>query len=372
MLGMGRMVYNRTIAAQRDGTLPSLSFIKAREFVLGECNKYAEEKGFLGDFTRMNLEAKRQAVNDALKAIKNAISKYRKTTEISKFKFRSKKDSSQSLYVRQSCIGNNTVFKTLLGRMCTSENFSTPTYDSRLVVKRNKHWSMHIPFESSKEYVFKGLYSKSVCALDPGNRTFQTFYSPTLAGKIGDGDKTRLFRLCLGCDKLQSKISKSTGNTKRSIIRAYHRATSKVKNLVNEIHWKAANFLTSNFDTILLPKFETRRMVTKQSGKSRLNSKTSRQLLTWSHYTFQQRLKTKAAEMGSQVILTSEEYTSKTCPSCGRIHEKLGSNKVFKCPSCATTLDRDYNGARNVLLRFLTLLESNNLSGLLRWEVPPS
>jgi putative transposase len=372
MLGIGRLVYNQTIAAHREKRLPSLSFINARAYVLSECEAIASAKNFLSDFKNTNLEIKRQAVNDALKAIKNAISKYKKTKEISSFKFRSKKDPSQSLYVRQNSIGNNTVFKTVLGKMRTSENFSKPTHDSRLVIKRNKHWTLSIPTEMPTEPVFKGLFSDSICALDPGNRTFQTFYSPQVAGKIGDGDKSRLFRLCLGCDRLQSKISKSRGNTKRSLIKAYYRASTKIKNLVTEIHWKAARFLSSNFNTILLPVFETQSMISKSNGKSKLNSKTCRQLLTWSHYTFQQRLKTKAVEMGSRVILTSEEYTSKTCPTCGEIHSKLGGNKLFHCPSCNTTLDRDYNGARNVLLRFLSLLKSNNLSGLLRWEIPPS
>ncbi len=37
----------------------------------------------------------------------------------------------------------------------------------------------------------------------------------------------------------------------------------KVQNLIDELHWKVARFLTDNFDVILLPTFETKQMVSK-------------------------------------------------------------------------------------------------------------
>ena len=46
-----------------------------------------------------------------------------------------------------------------------------------------------------------------------------------------------------------------------------------------------------------------------------------------------------------------EEYTSKTCSCCGSLNTKLGSSKIFNCPSCKVILDRDENGARNILLK---------------------
>ena len=59
-----------------------------------------------------------------------------------------------------------------------------------------------------------------------------------------------------------------------------------------------------------------------------------------------------------RVVICTEEYTSKTCGFCGYIHKKLGGSKVFCCPQCKTNLDRDINGARNILLRYLTKKES--------------
>ena len=36
------------------------------------------------------------------------------------------------------------------------------------------------------------------------------------------------------------------------------------------------------------------------------------------------------------------------------INKNLGSSKTFQCPSCGATIDRDVNGARNVLLKYIT------------------
>ena len=62
-----------------------------------------------------------------------------------------------------------------------------------------------------------------------------------------------------------------------------------------------------------------------------------------------------------QVVICTEEYTSKTCGSCGYIHKKLGGSKEFCCPQCKTNLDRDINGARNILLRYLTKRKMSQL-----------
>lgn len=87
--------------------------------------------------------------------------------------------------------------------------------------------------------------------------------------------------------------------------------------------------------------------------KRKIRTKTARQMLTWAHYPFKQVLKNKAVLSGCQVIDVTEEFTSKTCTKCGHIHRKLGGYKLFKCPECGHTLDRDFNGALGIMLKAL-------------------
>jgi transposase len=51
--------------------------------------------------------------------------------------------------------------------------------------------------------------------------------------------------------------------------------------------------------------------------------------------------------------LVSEEYTSKTCGGCGSLN-CVGGSKEYKC-ECGVDIDRDMNGARNILIKSLTM-----------------
>ena len=46
-----------------------------------------------------------------------------------------------------------------------------------------------------------------------------------------------------------------------------------------------------------------------------------------------------------------EAYTSKTCSECGYLRYNLGGSKVFRCDECASVMDRDVNGAKNIFLK---------------------
>jgi putative transposase len=191
-------------------------------------------------------------------------------------------------------------------------------------------------------------------ALDPGIRTFMYGYTPTgQEVKIGDQNVQRLCGLSHYIDKLSQRITICTGRRKRSLKKARLKVYTRIRNLVNELHWKSANYLCKNFDIILLPSFGTSDMVRKFHGKRRrkISKNTRRKMLMFSHYRFKLRLLQKAKEHGKNVVIVNESYTSKTCGRCGSIHHELGDKKVFKCPVCHFQTDRDLNGARNILLR---------------------
>lgn len=89
-------------------------------------------------------------------------------------------------------------------------------------------------------------------------------------------------------------------------------------------------------------------MICKKSRK--LNVKSVRQMLGWSHYKFRQRLISSARRTQTKVWVIGEEYSTQTCGSCLCLHKKIGGQKQFKCPQCQIILDRDLNGARNIFM----------------------
>lgn len=56
---------------------------------------------------------------------------------------------------------------------------------------------------------------------------------------------------------------------------------------------------------------------------------------------------------GSDVFVIDPHYTTMDCSNCGtRAKAKLDlGTRVFHCDFCGTTIDRDVNAARNMLLR---------------------
>ena len=228
-------------------------------------------------------------------------------------------------------------------------------YDCKLILDSiGKYW-LCIPydrevdnqnsFESKREYV----------ALDPGIRTFQSFYSPErICGEIARNDNKRIYRLCKHLDDLQSRMSAQKSKKRRRIKRAWLRLIQRIKNLVNEVHKKTSRFLTKHFKVILLPKFETSQMVNR--SERNIGSKTARAMMTW-----------VCNRTNTKLVIVTEEYTSKTCGKCGNLHANLGSNKCFKCPRCEMKMDRDINAARNIMLKYLS---EENLTPTLLGDCP--
>lgn len=117
----------------------------------------------------------------------------------------------------------------------------------------------------------------------------------------------------------------------------------EVKNLIMEMHQKVSSVLVRSYENIILPKFSAHGMV------SKLRSKVCRSMLGWAHTRFREMLKYKAREYSCNVVIQDESYTSMTCSVCGRMN-KVGSKKVFRC-GCGVKMDRDWNGARGIVLR---------------------
>jgi putative transposase len=183
--------------------------------------------------------------------------------------------------------------------------------------------------------------------------TFCTGYDPNgIIGEMGKSDISRIYRLCYSYDKSQSKWSQPT--TKHAKRYRYKKAGARIqrriRNPVDEFHKKTTKWVCENYSTIFLLKFETQKMSFKSQRK--INSKTARNMFTWSHYRFKTRLMNKAREYPNcRVIFCSEEYTSQTCSECEYLYSKIGDSKKFKCPGCNQESDRDFNAARNILLK---------------------
>lgn len=303
-----------------------------------------------------------EAMIDLIKAYKTSFAAKR---EKFKIRYRSKKAESESIVIHSKHWKKAGVFHpTFFGKEPIKSAEPLPdklNYDSRLQKTRLGEFYLCIPMplevrSENQAPEWKDI-EDGILALDPGVRTFCTGYSPSgYAFEWGKNDIGRIYRLCHASDKLQSKWSqKEVCHKKRyKLKRAARRIRKKIRNLIDETHKKFTKWIVEQYHTVLLPEFETQRMV--KRAQRRIRSKTARAMLTWSHYRFKQRLINKTKEYPwCKVIICDEHYTSKTCSQCGFLHQKLGASKTFKCPQCNVEMDRDINAAKNILLRYVTL-----------------
>jgi hypothetical protein len=67
----------------------------------------------------------------------------------------------------------------------------------------------------------------------------------------------------------QKQTNLNKKNKKRNIKQKIQKKYNRIRGLVNEIHKKGAKYLCENFKTILIPKFETRPMLSKKKYQER-------------------------------------------------------------------------------------------------------
>lgn len=345
-LGTSRFVYNQTLTYLKtlDGQRPSWMEI-AKDTILPSLPEWAKETPF---------QIKKMAVKGACDSLTAAKLTYRRTGQFSDLHFKSRKSPVQTCYIPKSAVNEKGVYHTLSGILYMAEAVPENIQDCQLSYQQGR-WYLCVPYKTT---IQQGENQARIVALDPGVRTFQTFFSPDMAGFIGQHDFGRLARLCYHLDDLISRYSIEQNKKRRCRMKkAADRLRWKIRDLRDELHAKTCRFLVDNFDIILIPTFETQKMASKANRK--LRSKTVRAMLTWAHFKFKERLKSVAKQYGKTVIEVNEAYTSKTCSWSGEL-VKVGSSERIH-GSDGIRMHRDMNGARGIFLRALAeqpLLES--------------
>jgi len=190
--------------------------------------------------------------------------------------------------------------------------------------------------------------SGPIVAIDPGVRTpFACFATDGTTQTLGEDMNERLNVIRTKISLNDRRLSKATTSELRKKCIAHRRRLYRQHQRVRDAyHWRIINDITNNAGGVVLPPFETQKL------SKGLKAKTNRSLLGISHFTFRMRMRDRCEEKSLLYEEPTEEYTSKTCGSCGRINLLLGSNKTFEC-FCGVVCDRDTHAARNILLKWL-------------------
>lgn len=276
------------------------------------------------------------------------------------FRFKTKKDTTQIFHINKKAltkelelfkrrkIGKLRVRKKM--RKWLEKNIKEIECNCKIIRYNPNQYYLLLSIKKKIKYKKADL---GIVSLDPGVRSFQTFYSSDgICGKIGYNFKNKLKNINKKIDNLKSVHTKiKNKKTKKNLRNRIFLLRTKIKNMISDLHWKTINFLCKYFNIIILPNFETSNMTEKKNRN--IGKDTVKELLSLNHYKFKLRLKYKCEMLGRKLLLVDESYTSKTCGNCGNINNNLGNDKIYSCSKCNYNIDRDLNGARNILLKHL-------------------
>ena len=142
--------------------------------------------------------------------------------------------------------------------------------------------------------------------------------------------------------QVQRKHSKREKGTAER--RKHRKAVARVH---ERIAWRRENFthqqsraIVDRFGVIAVEDLNVNRMVQHHCLAKSISD------AAWSQF-FEQ-LSSKAEEAGRQFIKVNPSYTSQTCSGCGHRQKMPLGERVYHCPCCLLSLDRDLNAARNI------------------------
>jgi len=207
-------------------------------------------------------------------------------------------------------------------------------------VRRSPTGKWYVTFSCAIDNVPVKKPIEPAIGLDMGLESFATF---------SDGQKIKNPRFFKQEQKVLAKAHrKFSKQAKGSKNRA--KARKVVARVHERIAWKRNNFahqesrkIVDKFNTVVVENLSINNM---QKDNLRCINRSIGDVAWRQFLNF---LACKAEWAGKQVIKVNPAYTSQTCSQCGERHKLKLSDRVYHCPCCGLSLDRDHNAAINIL-----------------------
>lgn len=207
-------------------------------------------------------------------------------------------------------------------------------------VRRTPTGKWFVTFACNVEHKSVEQPIKPAIGIDMGLESFATLSN---SEKV---DNPRFFR------KEENALTKA--QRKLSAQEKASQARAKARKVVARIHerinWKRHNFahqearkLVNKYNTIAVEDLSINDM--KKNNFRSINKSIGD--AAWR--MFLECLRYKAEYAGSRCIQVNPAFTSQICSACGNRHKLKLSDRIYHCPVCSLSLDRDVNAAKNVL-----------------------
>jgi len=143
--------------------------------------------------------------------------------------------------------------------------------------------------------------------------------------------------------KEQRKLSKKKKGSKNRFKQRLkvRKIQNKIRNVRRDFLHKTSNSIAKNYDGICLEDLNIKGMMKNHYLAKSISD------VSWSEFNRQLEYKCKW-NFKHYIKIGRFEPTSKKCSNCGCIQEMPLSKRIFNCPDCGVSIDRDLNASINI------------------------
>jgi len=124
------------------------------------------------------------------------------------------------------------------------------------------------------------------------------------------------------------------------------RAYEHLANLRRDLYMKLGKYFAEHYDVVVMEDIHVKQLIGKSGRRMRMR------LHDVAFHELRSVIGYQLGKYGKKVVFVDPRDSSKTCAKCGYVKDDLTLNdRVFSCPKCGWTVDRDYNSALNHLRR---------------------
>ena len=344
-----RLVYNTAISTIKEEKKTNFIYIR---------NKVFEKINILYDnpnwFNELYFDSKTLAVKEASNAY---ISNYAKGGRFS-IQYKNKYNKKQNLKIDHRVpklkkdmlnIFKMDIYTRKTDMKKLKKIFNKGISDSEIVREFPGKYFLILNYKTETINIEKKI---KIASNDPGIKTLSTIYTPEgLFMKLGNNIQNIYKKYSNRINNLNKILSTKKGRTKQNIRKRLSKLRSKIRNIVENIHNNTSSFLAKSVEELILPKLDLKNMIKKE--KRNLNKRVVNDIIYKSPYKLHCKIVDQCSKYNTNIIKITEEYTSKTCGFCfnRKTKEELKGERIYECKKCGITMDRDYNAARNIMLK---------------------
>jgi len=255
-----------------------------------------------------------------------------KILETREIRTRSKKNKKKLVVLRLANLG---LFKLIVHRDFPLDKVK------RVVVKLTSSWKVYISF-IVEGYEFPKLpETGKVVAVDVGIEKLLTTSDGQVFPNLRPYEKA--LKKLKALHKRLSRNKFLSHNWFKAKIKLA-KANKHLKNLRKDLYMKLGKWFAEHYDVLVIEDIQVEQLVGKTGKKLRMR------LHDVAFHELRSIMEYQLNKYGKKLILVNPAFTSKTCARCGYVKKDLTlADRVFVCPRCGWTVDRDYNATLNLL-----------------------